>query len=77
MAQGLLQPGVRVGTGLDLLESAQGARTTVKTPYVWSDDESWKRLVLTVERPFLEGEHYDKWMKGKELYCKLKVEGRV
>jgi hypothetical protein len=65
-----------VATGLDLLESAQEPRT-LKTPYVWSEDESWKRLVLSKERPFLEGEHYDKWMKGKELYRKLKAEGRV
>lgn len=66
-----------VGASLDLLESAQGPRTSVQTPHVWSDDESWKRLVLTQERPFLEGEHDDKWMKGKELYRKLKTEGRV
>jgi hypothetical protein len=66
-----------VGTGLDLLESAQGPRTTVETPYMWAEDESWKRLVLTKERPFLEGEHYDKWMQGKALYRKLKAEGRV
>ena len=66
-----------VGAGLELLESAKGPRTTVETPYLWSEDESWKRLVLTKERPFLEGEHYDKWMQGKELYRKLKAEGRV
>lgn len=66
-----------VGMGLDLLEAARAPRTTVQTPYVWSDDESWKELVLTKERPFLEGEHYDEWMKGKELYRKLKAEGRV
>jgi hypothetical protein len=66
-----------VGMGLDLLESAREARTTVRTPYVWSEDESWKRLVFTKERPFLEGEHYDQWMKGKEFYRKLKAEGRV
>ena len=66
-----------VGAGLDLLESAQEPRTTMTTPYVWSEDESWKSLVLTKERPFLEGEHYDKWMDGKELYRKLKAEGRV
>jgi hypothetical protein len=61
----------------ELLGSARMPRTTVQTPYRWSDDETWKQLVLTKERPFLEGEHYEKWMKGKELYRKLKAEGRV
>jgi hypothetical protein len=31
-----------VGYALDLLESARLPRTTVQTPFRWSDDESWK-----------------------------------
>jgi D-proline reductase (dithiol) PrdB len=31
-----------VGMGLDLLESAVAPRTTQPTPFVWSEDESWK-----------------------------------
>lgn len=31
-----------VGLALDLLESATLARTTVQTPFVWSDDPTWK-----------------------------------
>jgi hypothetical protein len=31
-----------VGHALDLLESARLPRTTVQTPFRWSDDESWK-----------------------------------
>jgi len=31
-----------VGMGLDLLESARAPRTTVQTPYVWSEDQSWR-----------------------------------
>jgi hypothetical protein len=31
-----------VGRGLDLLESAVAPRTTRQTPFVWSEDDSWK-----------------------------------
>ena len=31
-----------VGMGIELLESARAPRTTVQTPYVWSDDQSWR-----------------------------------
>ena len=31
-----------VGYALDLLESATLSRTSVQTPFVWSDDASWK-----------------------------------
>ena len=31
-----------VGLALDLLESAVAPRTTLQTPFAWSDDESWK-----------------------------------
>ncbi len=31
-----------VGLGLDLLESARAPRTTVQSPYVWSEDQSWR-----------------------------------
>jgi D-proline reductase (dithiol) PrdB len=30
------------GMALDLLESASAPRTTRQTPFVWSEDESWK-----------------------------------
>jgi hypothetical protein len=39
---------------LDLLEGATAPRTTVQTPFRWSDDPSWKRdfyrLDLTPEQ---------------------------
>ena len=66
-----------VGMALDLLETAIEPRTTVQSPFVWSDDESWKERIFTKEQPFLEGEAYDRWMRGKELYRKLKTEGKV
>jgi hypothetical protein len=31
-----------VGYALDLLESATLPRTTVQTPFVWSEDQSWR-----------------------------------
>jgi hypothetical protein len=36
-------------TGLDLLESADGPRTIVQTPFVWSEDESWKDQYMHVD----------------------------
>jgi len=66
-----------VTMGLGLLESATKLGTTVQTPYVWSDDTSWKRLIFTKERPFLEGESYEHWMKAEEGYRKLKQEGKI
>lgn len=38
-----------VGHALDLLESATQARTTVQTPFVWSDDPSWKDAYARVD----------------------------
>lgn len=66
-----------VDLAMDLLETAAGSRTTVTAPFEWSGGDEWKRLVLTEERPFLEGEHYDKWMEGKQRYRQLKKEGKV
>jgi hypothetical protein len=37
-----------VGLGLDLLESAAAPRTTRQTPFVWSEDESWKEAYARV-----------------------------
>ncbi len=61
-----------VGMCLGLLESATGPGTTIQSPYIWSEDESWKERVLTKEYPFLEGEAYDKWMESKEKYREAK-----
>ncbi len=40
-----MQRGI-VGLALDVLESAIVPRTTVQTPYVWSDDPSWRDRYL-------------------------------
>ena len=34
--------------GIALLESAEKARTTVRTPFRWSDDESWRGRYMEV-----------------------------
>ncbi len=38
-----------VGLGLDVLESARAPRTTVQSPVVWSDDQSWRDDFMRVE----------------------------
>ena len=38
-----------VGFALGLLESATQPRTTLQTPFVWSDDESWKERYARVD----------------------------
>ena len=37
-----------VGMALDLLETARHPRTTVQTPFVWSDDQSWRDNFMRV-----------------------------
>lgn len=37
-----------VGMALDLLESARAPRTTVQTPFVWGEDESWRERYMHV-----------------------------
>jgi hypothetical protein len=39
-----------VGLGLDLLENAFVPRTTVQTPFVWSDDQTWRDNYMRIER---------------------------
>ncbi len=38
-----------VASALDLLESARLPRTTVQTPYLWNDDDSWKNRYARVD----------------------------
>ena len=60
-----------------LLETAVEPQTTVTAPFEWPNGDAWKRLVFTDERPFLEGEHYDEWIRKKERYRQLKKAGKV
>jgi hypothetical protein len=43
-----------VGMALDLLESARLPRTTVQTPFQWSDDETWKQNYARVDAERME-----------------------
>jgi hypothetical protein len=38
-----------VGHALDLLEGARLPRTTVQTPWRWSEDESWREVYARVD----------------------------
>jgi len=38
-----------VGHALDLFESARLPRTTVQTPFIWDDDDSWKERYARVD----------------------------
>ena len=62
---------------LDLLESATGPRTTVEAPFRWSKGEDWKAKVFSEEQPWKEGKAEEEWIQKKELYRKLKAEGKV
>jgi hypothetical protein len=66
-----------VALGLQLLETASGPRTTVRSPYEWSSDTTWKDKVLTKEQPFLDEAATAKWLAGKAAYRDLRQEGRA
>ncbi len=42
--------------GFRLLEEATGPGEIVDTPFQWSDDQDWMRLIFTEEQPFLSEE---------------------
>ncbi len=63
--------------GFRLLESAFLPRTTVQTPFRWSQGERWKELVFTPEQPWKSGEVEQDWLRKKEMYKQLKAEGKV
>lgn len=66
-----------VAGALDLLETATEPRTTVEAPFEWGKGEAWKSLVFTEEQPWKEGEQEAEWLAKKELYRKLKAEGKI
>jgi len=68
-----------VAGALDLLESATGPRTTVEAPFRWSKGEAWKEKVFSAEQPWKEkgGQAEAEWLAKKELYRKLKDEGKI
>ena len=63
--------------GLDLLVNATAPGVTVPTPYVWSEDTSWKDKVFTKEQPFQDEETTQKWLARKQAYRELKAAGTL
>lgn len=63
--------------GFKLLERAFLPRTIVQTPFKWSKGDAWKDLILTQAQPFQTAESEKDWLQRKELYKKLKAEGKV
>ena len=57
-----------VGSALDLLETAEGPRTTLDIPLVWSKGEAWKDKIFTQEQPFLSEEAVQNWEASKQRY---------
>jgi hypothetical protein len=43
-----------VSYGLELLETARRPRTTVQTPFVWSEDNSWRENYMRVDPEHIE-----------------------
>lgn len=68
-----------VAGALDLLESATGSRTTAEAPFTWSKGEDWKAKVFSPEQPWKEkgGQAEKEWLAKKELYRKLKEQGKA
>ncbi len=68
-----------ISGALDLLESATGPRTTVEAPFEWSKGGDWKEKVFSAAQPWKEkgGQAEQEWLAKKELYRKLKEEGKI
>ncbi len=63
--------------GFKLLENAFLPRTTVQSPFQWSHGQEWKDLVFTPDQPWKTGEVEQDWLHKKEVYKRLKSEGKV
>lgn len=65
-----------VGIALDLLETARFPRTTVTTPFVWSEDESWKQNYAKVDSEKL-GALRQAGDRRRQQQDRAKTEGRA
>ena len=63
-----------VGFALDLLEGATLPRTTVQTPFIWSEDDSWKENYSRVD-PAQREKLLALGEARRELQRKAKAEG--
>ena len=65
-----------VGEALDLLESATAPRTTVQTPFVWSEDSSWRERYARIDPR--QAENLRKAGEARRaIQQRLKAEGRA
>ncbi len=65
-----------VATGLELLESAAGPGTVVRTPYRWSTDETWRERYMEI-RPEDVARLADMGAARRASRRQLRDEGRV
>ena len=65
-----------VGQALDLLESAVVPRTTVQTPFIWSEDSSWRERYARVDAAEVDKIHRAGEAR-RALQQKRRAEGRV
>jgi hypothetical protein len=65
-----------VGRALDLLESAVAPRTTVQTPFLWSEDFSWRERYARID--LSQAENLRKAGEARRaIQERLKTEGKA
>ena len=66
-----------VAQALDLLASAEAARTTIEAPQVWPHGEAWKAKIFTPEQPFQDAETTARWHRDKAEYKRLRQARKI
>jgi D-proline reductase (dithiol) PrdB len=65
-----------VGRALDLLESAVAPRTTVQSPFLWSEDSTWRERYARIDPS--QAENLRKAGEARRaVQERLKTEGRI
>jgi hypothetical protein len=65
-----------VGQALDLLEAATGPRTTVQTPFIWSEDPSWRERYARIDPS--QAENLRRAGEARRaIQTRLKAEGKT
>jgi D-proline reductase (dithiol) PrdB len=63
--------------GLRLLETGRTPGEIVDLPFVWSADETWKRLIFSPEQPFLSDEAEARRQAGLDAAREAKRKARA
>jgi D-proline reductase (dithiol) PrdB len=63
--------------GLRLLETGRTPGEIVDLPFVWSADETWKRLIFSPEQPFLSHEAEARRQAGLDAAREAKRKARA